>query len=423
MIFRQLRPVGERVPLPACREWLAARCPASAEQLSALAEAAGSGTDRTYLWFDSGTAALAVALRAAADARCVSRPEVIVPAFACPDIVAAAVYAGIQPVLADFSCESTQLDPVDVAAAMSSRTVAVVAVRLLGLPGNNAAIRAAIGRDCALIEDAAHVLPHAAQDRQADALVVSFGRGKPVSLRRGGALIVPRDSRLHAHCRQPRLGIGGKINAALHVLQSALYNYAVSPAVYWWLTRGLRISVDAIAYRPLRQVRAFPEYLVGALHRTLLRPPLTADPLARIYERMLQDVAGPWRDLASPHSSAMAHSSEMVPADIPCSTLWRYPLLLPSAEQRDQLFDRLWLAGLGPSRLYRRTLSDIPETATRVRQRAHPNATSLADRLLTLPLHSDVTVDDIESIRRCLSEFAAEIVPNASGSDLTPLCT
>ena len=419
MSRRQLRPVGERVPLPACRELLFARRYMSARRLIELGEAAGGNSGYEYFWLDSATAALAVALRAAADARRVSQPEVIIPAFACPDIVAAAVHAGVQPVLADFSPNCMQLDPADVLAAMSPRTVAVVMVRLLGLPGNSAAIRAAIGSDCALIEDAAHVLPQQARDTQTDALVISFGRGKPVSLRRGGALMVNRASILHAHCRQVRLHSGGRVDALLHVLRSALYNHAISPAVYWWLTRVLRVRVDTISYRPLRQVCSFPEYLAGALQEALLQPRVVAEPLALTYERMLESVAGPWKKI----TPSVRQSPEIALTGNCRSTLWRYPLLLSTAEQRDQLFNRLWRAGLGPSRLYRRTLSDMPETATRVRTRGHPNASSLADRLLTLPLHSDVTSEDIESMRCCIGEFAAEVIRSGYASDSRPLCT
>jgi dTDP-4-amino-4,6-dideoxygalactose transaminase len=76
----------------------------------------------------------------------------------------------------------------------------------------------------------------------------------------------------------------------------------------------------------------------------------------------------------------------------------RLPLLVSGAEQREQLFRRLWAAGIGAGRMYGQPLSEIfPRLATE----SYPGAEYVARHLLTLPTHhylSDADVDEIVQI-------------------------
>jgi dTDP-4-amino-4,6-dideoxygalactose transaminase len=429
MRFRQLRPVGERALVPPLTDLLAGSYrQRSTVTLTDLADSLRASDARLqgfdFLWLDSATAALAVVLRAAARAKGVSQPEVIIPAFACPDIVAAAVHAGVRPVLSDFLPDSAQLDPGKVEAARTSRTVAVVSVRLLGLPGNTAAVRQALHSDCpTLIEDCAHVSPEDVFDTDADALVLSFGRGKPVSFRRGGLLLtarrtlvkvpdalITRDTDGPAR-RRPEIQSHHRAQALCHWLKVALYNRSISPGAYWFLTRACGIPVDSVSYRPLREVRNLPDYLTAVLPAALAREFSNSDELANTYDRMLRTIAGPWFDPVWRRSNHSREGGEGRPR------LWRYPLLLTTGDLREQLFNLLWRRGLGPSRLYRQTLSEMPGTASYVRTLAHPHARSFAARLLTLPLHSDVTAKDAANIEDCVRLFAAEVSHRICRSD------
>jgi dTDP-4-amino-4,6-dideoxygalactose transaminase len=80
------------------------------------------------------------------------------------------------------------------------------------------------------------------------------------------------------------------------------------------------------------------------------------------------------------------------------SVLLRYPLLLARNENRDALVSRLDRAGLGASVFYGKALAQIPgvpEVATD----PTPNADDFAARLITLPVHGDVTPSDVEQMR------------------------
>ena len=430
MRLHQLRPVGERAVVQSLNDLLSDLSSGwfsgphrqrSGGALTDVAVSLGEADARAqrfnFLWLDSATAALAVALRGAADAKGVAQPEAIIPAFACPDIVAAAVHAGVTPVLADLLPDSGQLDPGEVAAARTSRTVAVVSVRLLGLPGNTAALRQALHSDCpTLIEDCAHVSPEDVFDTQADALVLSFGRGKPVSLRRGGLLLADRRAALKMPDIMKPEARSLRAEAVCHWLGVALYNRCISPGAYWFLTRMCGIPVDAVSYRPLREVRVFPGYLAAVLPVALTQVSSSADELAVTYGRMLRAIAGPWFDPVRRPGDDRSGRREGRPR------LWRYPLLLSTSDQRERLFELLWRRGLGPSRMYRRTLSEMPDTAPYVRALAHPHARSFAARLLTLPLHSDVTSKDVATLEHCLRQFATDASLSVTADALRPSC-
>ena len=175
MGFAMLRPVGNRVPLPVGRD--NGQYPWPAYQTELL---------------NSGTAALSLALRAAKRQKPeIAEPEAILPAYVCPDLVAAAVAAGVKPVLVDLAKDSPWMAPQNVQGAVSDNTIAIIAVNFLGrLVPLEPLRRVADGYGITLIEDSAQAIPPSSADNAlADFVVLSFGRGKPVNLMGGGALL------------------------------------------------------------------------------------------------------------------------------------------------------------------------------------------------------------------------------------------
>jgi dTDP-4-amino-4,6-dideoxygalactose transaminase len=82
-----------------------------------------------------------------------------------------------------------------------------------------------------------------------------------------------------------------------------------------------------------------------------------------------------------------------------------FPVLLPSSAIASQFIDSAAEAGLQVRRGYHRGLEDWPGTR---KMAACPNARWLADRMVALPIYSDITEDEvshiIEIVRRCLEE-------------------
>ena len=125
----------------------------AAPEMAALqAEFAAMTGVRYCLATNSGTAALHIAL-AAAGVR--AGDEVIVPALSFIATAQAVLHQGATPVFADVEGETYAIDPKQVAALVTARTRAIVAVHLHGLPADMEAMSNVTPEGVALIEDAA----------------------------------------------------------------------------------------------------------------------------------------------------------------------------------------------------------------------------------------------------------------------------
>lgn len=126
---------------------------------------------------NSGTSALLTAL---ATVGVGPGDEVIVPGYTFIAPIACVVYSGAIPVLAEVD-ESFTLDPADVAAKITPRTCAIMAVHMLGAPCDLTALRAlADQHDLVLIEDVAQACGATYQGRR----LGSFGTAGAFSLNR-----------------------------------------------------------------------------------------------------------------------------------------------------------------------------------------------------------------------------------------------
>lgn len=344
----------------------------------------------TSHWVQSGTAALALALQVARLRRPEIRvPRVILPAYGCPDLVAAAMFAGVQPVLVDIGEDDPGYDLDALAAALHLDVVAVVSVNFLGIADRLGALQSLLGgRGIALIEDNAQWFPEASQsslspDLHGDMVCLSFGRGKPVSLLGGGVLLLkdgapPADIHI-----EPAVG-----SSAQWRLRVLLLNTVLHRRCYALLNRNPLISLGQTVYKPLAEVRGLDQqrraYLGGAM---------------KAYLALAREVENKWtealRDL--PGIRLIADVER-------CGRLLRYPLLCSDAARRDAIWKALDAAGLGVSAMYQKPLVEIAGVRDRVEFAGdYPNVARFASRLLTLPTHTGVTPADIKRARNLVA--------------------
>ena len=137
----------------------------------------------------SGTAALHLALLALEIG---PGDEVIVPAYTFPATANAVELCGAKAVLVDIDSETFNLDVSAVAAAVTPRTRAVMAVHLFGRPVEWEALQTAVPQEVALLEDAAGALGAHYRGTACGALGVaaclSFHPRKIVTTGEGGAV-------------------------------------------------------------------------------------------------------------------------------------------------------------------------------------------------------------------------------------------
>jgi perosamine synthetase len=172
-----------------------------AELEEALARAVGTAHAAVV---SSGTAALHLALLALDIG---PGDEVVVPAYTFPATANVVELCGARAVLVDVDPDTFNVDPAAVAAAVTPRTRAVMAVHLFGRPVEWEALQTAVPQEVALLEDAAGALGAAYRGTACGALgalaCFSFHPRKIVTTGEGGA-VTTDDAALDAAVRRLR---------------------------------------------------------------------------------------------------------------------------------------------------------------------------------------------------------------------------
>jgi len=383
-MFYQLPPVGNRVRLSGSRN-----------DGMLLQDMFHPYTPR---FFDSGTAALAASILAAISVKGASEPEVILPAYGCPDLVSAAVFAGAKPVLVDLEKDRPWLNLAEVSSRITCKTVAVIAASLCGIPERLSALRQITEQSAALlIEDSAQLIPGSISEVnwQGDMVVISFGRGKPVNLLGGGAVLF-RDERLGRLLPDKSKSSNGMGRRLSFRIKTRLYNQLISPRSYWIVQWIPFLHLGETRYHQLDSIghldSARRNVLQANISGYLEQGPATQITLSGMVDSLADDT--------------------IVNLPIACNLpaqqrLLRYPLLADS-KLRDRLVAGLSEAGMGVSIMYPSVLPAIAGLETLLAgQGPFPAAARFAGQLLTLPTHAAVQSADIRKMAAVMRTISA----------------
>lgn len=340
---------------------------------------------------DSGTTALAVALADARQRRATANPEVVLPAYGCPQLVAACLSAAVRPRLVDISPDSWGYDLQSLAAALTRDTVAVVAVNLLGV-GDQAKQISPMVLDAGalLVQDSAQYLPGEHEiDWFADYVVLSFGRGKPLNLLRGGALLVPRELNLSVPMPSEGSGIRDLLMGSRGA--AVAFNLATHPLVYGLTCRLPGLGVGATRFEPLGRPTSLP-----------LSTWAQVGPAFEQYSR--EAYPCPWAGVTGElEKSGFRVLGDTANTPLPRRRRLRFAMLADGVTRRDAVLRALGEQGLGASSMYGASLDNIQGIPADVRRQGpFPNAAAFAERLLTLPTHSYVTEATVTRALACM---------------------
>lgn len=373
MSLRALRPVGERLPPLAAAPPVEALVPAGYQ----------------VVFTQSGTAALALALRCAAARDESGRRRVLLPAYGCPDLVAATVFTGLEPELVDTSPDSPFMSQSALRERLGDDVLAVVGAHFLGLAEDIAGLQAICApHGVTVIEDSAQRIPGAGGiDPGGDLVVMSFGRGKPAGALGGGALLLRPDS-IAGHAPAAWLAEPRSPRAPASLMRYA-YNLALRPVAYGVVSRLPGLEVGATRYRPLEALRRLDAGLRRAAQAGWSGARLTPLELQARYMEMIESRA----DLTS--LPVVREQGGRAP-------LTRFPVLVRDAERRETVLGRLATIGLGGSAMYGKALADL-DGVPAVHFGGIEVARSFASRLVTLPLHADVCPEDLRRIAAVLA--------------------
>ena len=298
------------------------------------------------------------------------RDEVLLPGYTCYSVAAAAVKAGLKIRFYDLAPQD--LNPVahSLEKNCTERTLAVLSQHLFGIPTDMRVIeKIAAEKGAYHIEDAAQAFGGSHKGRSlgasADYGLLSFGRGKPLPLGAGGALISKKHN-LDILRPLIKSGAGWK-----GLARNMLTQIAANPCVY-----------------------GITEILPLGLGKTIFEPNFKVGKTEHFIRQLLCHMIDKLEKLNSHRQTMAAIYENSLPIDkqvtVPEGSMPVYP--------RFPLFAKIGpvppeLIRLGVRRLYPQSLNQEPQIQT---HSANPGerldgAETLAQLLVTLPTHHSIS--------------------------------
>lgn len=377
----KIRPVGSRVP--------------AMDDSAAPPYAWEPGYQTVFM--ASGTAALSAAVAIARSRKPhIDQPEILMPAYGCPDLVAAVIAQGGTPVLVDLEPGLPWMDRDQFRQQVNANTVAAVGVGFLGISERLSALSLIChDNDLLLIEDSAQCFPPVCATQPfADCAVLSFGRGKPINLMGGGALLVKSDLAgqpldVVGACPSSRMDTG-----VLWRLQRMIFNLLMMRVPFYILEKIPFLNIGETHFKPLDSVSRLdlPRPLLGAGIRAFCRRPSTQE----LYSQQLAFAETMGWSLLGRRAGG-----EGMP-------ILRYGLLAPTEGVRNRVARALNRRGIGASTFYHRSLPHIEGLESVFAGVECPHADGFAARLVTLPCHEDVTSADVALIAQIIRDQGSD---------------
>lgn len=355
-------------------------------------------------YFCSGTQALQSAIEQACKLTETTAPEVIIPAYACPDLISACVGAGVRPRLVDLEPNTPFPCFRQISDLKSKHTVAVILVNFLGIAPPSELFDKLNRHDLVVIEDRAqsYTPPENAHELMGDYVIFSYGKGKPVSILGGGQLLIKKK---HKSPEPKAFETSAKLKLKFK-LKAFVYNIIIRPVFYSLLVRFPLVKVGVTSYK-----------------QPLMPTPLGSEKISLLgsnieHQHKINQLAQEKLLAISKNSglpSLVRNGKE--------TRLLRFPFLAPNKQERDILISELYRNGISASAMYNRPLNEILGTPLSTEQKKHnfEAASDFADRLITLPCHSDVDLRTIGRIEYIFDQHvntkSADQNTNQSGLD------
>lgn len=393
MSWRYQPPVLSPVAPSALRAGVAGAIAFSRSDNDAADELARRYAASEALLTDSGTSALVIALRMLLPAG----GTIAYPAYACIDITAAALRAGVRVRLYDIDPMTLSPDLDSVRMAMARGVDAILVAHLYGYPADVSAVKELASEQAIpVIEDAAQAaggtLGGTPLGALADVSILSFGRGKGTTAGSGGALLIRTSEhaeRIHLEAGRLAAGLrGGREVVALAaqwlLARSELYRLPASIPI---------LKLGEMTFRAAGEPRAISATAAAILPIALrMEERELSHRRARAHELLgiIRQAGGrlvPIRSIAGGEPGflrlAFLNTLGKAAPNESLGVVRGYPLTL---DQHEQL---------------RPILASGEQVGSGARQ--------LRDRLLTAPTHSRVSVADVDRFRRWLARSDSSV--------------
>ena len=394
--LRMLPPGGAPLPFMAIARAFADSCKGVAATEALQAIMANKFGQKHLFCLSSGRGALALLFMALRRIQ-PEKDQILLPAYLSFSVPSAVVRAGCRVALYDVLPETLTPDLESVKAALSGRTLAVVAAHQFGLPFDLAPMAALCRENGAfLVDDAAQVMGATIQGQMAgtfgDAGIFSLSRGKPICAVEGGILCTNDDTLAAAiealmanTLQQASLGrLAAKAVALSLCRRPEIYRI---PASLPWLRLGASIFEPHFG---LGQFTDFQASLAIQSFENIESINARRVEKASLYR---QELAPPGQPIAEQEGTTPIYLRFPV---IPDPTLFGYGA--SPSENRPSLhaiLAKIPARSLGISPGFPLALCDIPELGPHLATKTHcPGARFLAQNCITLPTHDQVSASD-----------------------------
>jgi dTDP-4-amino-4,6-dideoxygalactose transaminase len=397
MLARVLAPTAAPLDGPAllAAAWAAITPDRSAQLTREFAEFVSA--DEAFL-FSSGKAALTVLLEALATLR--PARSVAIPAYTCYSVPASVVRAGLNPVLIDVDPRTLDFDESSLREVLQrTDLLCVLPTHLFGVSVDVERVRSLCRADVFVVEDAAQALGVTGQDgrlvgTRGDATLFSLARGKHLTCGHGGIIAV-RHPEIANACRAlyAEVPAPSVVDGVVRWIELAVMAVCIKPRLYWLPSSLPFLGLGRSVYATDFSIARLPAVSVGAMHRWRARL-VTAN-------RARQQTVERFRA-----ANGASIDGESAP-------LLRYPLLMDSVTQRDQLIETGKPFGAGT--MYPTSIAGIPELRDRFAGQRYPGAEILATRLATLPTHQYVRASDVAALQAICDRVRHRLEPTGAG--------
>jgi perosamine synthetase len=334
----------------------------------------------------SGRTLLADLLNLLKQADIDERNEVLIPGYTCYSVAAAVAHSGLLIRVYDVDPATFAPDMASLKQSLSEKTLAVIGQHLFGIPAPmSEVLEITHSFGAILVDDAAQGLGGSLGGRALGTLgdfgLLSFGRGKPMPLGCGGAMICPNQD---TAARFPGYA---ETNGTKDFLLSLAVRVLSNPMIYGIMER-LPLGLGKTKFDPGFCSRGMPA-VMQRLGSRMLRGFNTVLEHRRLCAERYLDLLGEKRAVkVLPQAEAV---------------YTRFPVLANAGEIPHDLYR------LGVRRMYPHAVLDEPAIKPYLaRQNNHtPGAARIARDLITLPTHLGISKQRAEQLASRVREVLA----------------
>ena len=306
---------------------------------------------------------------------------IAVQAYTCPDIATAVLEAGFKLALFDVDYSTLRPRPETISVSPED-TAAVVLSNLYGMPDDLQAWTNFANAGVILIDDACQAalstVNGVSVGQRTGWGVYSFGRGKAISAIGGGAVYRKEDVATKSEARVDDTDLLQEAKSLLYWIGFWAFSH---PALYGiaerlpFLKLGTTEFVASIQRRPITRIE------LSAMRAKLPESAEEQRSMIRNSLQWLRSLTG--SAIIHPFCDRISESGGVVPI--------RYPIILESAEKREQVLKKFRTSALSCTSSYPKTLADYSELRGSVEHGPLDGSRRVAETIITLPTHKAVT--------------------------------